>query len=377
MTNVCLVSLYAYKLFHPDNEKAPTYSGSEVQQFILGKELSADKNFNVSFMVGDFKIGQPDFEKINFQKGAVNLYKTVKCMQRNFLIDGLADYWKLYQAMKKTNADVYIIRGGGSLAGKIAWLAKIIVKKRFIYSSAHDRDSDGSFLRNHPWYIGKSYLYALNKADAVVCQHEGQLNAFSNNFHVSAQIIKTMYSIDKTLPEQNQRQFVLWVGRLVPWKNPEFFMHLAEQFGNTQFLMITNSDVTDFAKKFATLKNVTILANVPLEKMDYYFSRAIAFVNTSNEEGFPNTFVQAAKNRVPIISFRVNPEEMLEKFGIGRSSHGNFQEMSTNLKEILENKQLWHTMSKNAHLYALEQHDTGRVIVQYKHLFQKVLSPTF
>src|SRR3989344_9519469 len=107
MTKVCLVSLSAYKHFHPQDERALSFGGSEVQQYQLGKELVKDKNFEVSFLVGDFYDGQPESERVMVDGGVLTLYKTARCQGRNMFIDGAADFWRLYRAMKKTSADVY------------------------------------------------------------------------------------------------------------------------------------------------------------------------------------------------------------------------------------------------------------------------------
>ena len=48
-----------------------------------------------------------------------------------------------------------------------------------------------------------------------------------------------------------------------------------------------------------------------------YFDKAKCFVNSSEFEGFPNTFIQACLGSTPILSFNVNPDNFIERFEVG------------------------------------------------------------
>lgn len=374
MIRVCLISLYAYRLFRPKDGRASPFGGSEVQQYQFGVELSKDRNFEVSFIVGDFYREQQKSERVRIENVDIDLYKAVKCGKRFSLIDSILDFWKLFLAMKKTSADVYIIRGGGSLAGKVAILAKKILKKKFIYSSAHDRDSNRDFFKHHGKIINWLFEYALRHADVVICQHNGQKEAFSENLGIKAMVIRSMYSIEdeSRIPNYESREYVLWVSRLENWKQPEIFAVLAKRFLDEKFLLITNSDTSKFKRAIGKITNFAMVNNVPFQKIDDYFKKAKVFVSTSSSEGFPNTFVQAAKNKTPILSLRVNPEGMLEKYGIGRCAKGSVSQLENDMREILSNETMWSTMSRNAYSYAKGNHDIKKIADEYKILFREV-----
>lgn len=370
MIKVCIVSLYAYRLFDSKDEKSSPFSGSEIQQYYLGRELAKDNNYKVSFIVGDFNKNQPKYKEVFFDTNVIHLFKSVNCGKRNILIDGIGDFWKLYRVMKRISADIYIIRGGGSFAGKVAFIAKTVLKKKFVYSSAHDRDSNGGFLKNHSWLVRRLFRNAINSANIVICQHEGQLVAFKNNLNVNAKVIKSMYPIETELPVYNQtRNFILWVGRLVTWKQPDLFIRLARQFPDEKFLLITNSDITELKKTVPDMNNLEVQQNVPLEDMDNHFRKAKLFINTSAQEGFPNTFVQATKNATPILSLHVDPDKMFEKYDIGRYAHGDFNQLTNNTRLLLDRDDLWYTSSKGAYYYAKENHDIAVIIQSFKEIF--------
>lgn len=359
---ICLISPYSYKLFHPHDKKVLPFSGAEVQQYQLGKALAKDPDFEVDFIVGDFYKEQP--------KSEPHIYKAIKCYKRIFLWDTLQDIWNLSRAMKKINADIYLIRGGGSLAGIIAFLVKKIFKKKFIYSSAHDRDSNLNFFKTHPFYINFLFKYALKNADQVICQHPDQKKAFKKNLGIEATMIRSMYPIPSSKSSHAKRKHILWVSRLADWKQPNYFAELAIKFTKEKFLLITSSDASSFKTQFKNLKNLEVKKEVPFKEINKYFQEAKVFVNTSVFEGFPNTFVQAAKNGTPIISLQVNPEGMLEKYQMGKCAKGNLGELTKDLKEILGNEKLWQKMSKNAYNYAQKNHDINKIVGKYKKIFK-------
>jgi len=365
---ICFISPLSYKLFHPNNERILAFSGAEIQIYQLGMELAKDKDFKVSFIVGDFYPEQPRVEKFRIQ-----IYKVFKYYQRIPLIDALVDFYKLWQVMKEIDADIYLIRGAGSLAGKSAFLAKKILRKKFIFSSAHDRESNLEFFKKNNFYTNWLFKYALKGADIIICQHGNQKQFFKKNFGLEALVIKSIYSISELkTANYNQREFILWVSRLENWKQPEVFLNLAKNFKKEKFLLITSSNASEFKKRLKIPQNLEILENIPFEKMDDYFQKAKIFINTSLSEGFPNTFVQATKNKVPIVSLNVNPDNFLENYKCGFFSRGNINQMINQIETLIGNQKLWQEMAENGYRYARENHDIKKIVEKYKEIFKKL-----
>ena len=70
------------------------------------------------------------------------------------------------------------------------------------------------------------------------------------------------------------------------------------------------------AKEAEKLPNVTFLGTVPPIEMEGWFKKKKLFMNTSIREGFPNTFLQAWMNRVPVVSLNIDPDGIIEKYGL-------------------------------------------------------------
>lgn len=374
---ICLISPLLYKLFHPDDKRVLSFGGAEIQFYQLGLELAKDKDFKVSFIVGDFYKEQPKVEEFRIQnlEFRIQIYKVFKYYQRIPLVDTLADFFKLWKAMKEINADIYLIRGAGSLAGKCAFLAKKVLKKKFIFCLAHDREANLNFFKKNNFYTNWLFRFALKNSDEIITQYQKQKEIFKKNFNLNNVVIKSAYPIENyqtKVKNYELRKYILWVGRLESWKRPEIFAKIATLFPDENFLLITNSSAKESKEKFSAIKNLIILEKIPFREMDSYFQRAKIFINTSITEGFPNTFIQAAKNGTPIISLNVNPDNFLEKYKCGFNAKNNFDEMLNNIELLLEKKDLWQRMSENSFKYTKENHDIKKIIEEYKKLFKKL-----
>ena len=66
-----------------------------------------------------------------------------------------------------------------------------------------------------------------------------------------------------------------------------------------------------------------IRKTVPKEEVTRLLQQSRMLLNTSDAEGFPNTFLQAAQLGVPIVSLHVDPERMLAEYDCGFCADGD------------------------------------------------------
>jgi glycosyltransferase involved in cell wall biosynthesis len=65
------------------------------------------------------------------------------------------------------------------------------------------------------------------------------------------------------------------------------------------------------------MPHVAFSDGVPYHRVQEYYDRARVFVSTSEAEGFPNSFIQAAMGGAAILSLEVDPDGVLAQFGGG------------------------------------------------------------
>jgi glycosyltransferase involved in cell wall biosynthesis len=103
--------------------------------------------------------------------------------------------------------------------------------------------------------------------------------------------------------------------------------------------------------------NLEIIENVSLNEIERLFENAFAFINTSQFEGFPNTFLQAGKYSIPILSLQVSPDDFIEKYGCGIYAHGNVEELDAGLRRLINDPAFYSTCAENVHNYVKTYHD--------------------
>lgn len=368
---LCLIDWFAYGLFKPKSKIV--FGGAQIQLYLIANELAKSNRFSVSFLTDNQKQNRREvFKKIP-------VYQFVRT-PKNSGIKGrlLVGYWhfflRLLIQLRKINADIYAQRAASAETGLIALVCKLL-RKRFIFMVAHVQDVDGSFIRKNGWR-GRLFWLGLNLADKIICQSHDQQKKLNRKLQVKSALITSGYPIKP--PQTEKKQGILWVARAEAWKQPEMFISLAQKFPREKFIMIcppAENDPVYFqqVKRLAAGRpNLRFIKQVPFQKINAYFAQSKIFVSTSISEGFPNTFIQAGLNRVPVISFKVNPDKIIDQYEIGFCANGSKNRLIKMLKKVLGSKALQHRLSINAFSYVKQYHDikktANRFILMIKSL---------
>lgn len=357
---VCFVCPKAYCLFDPD--KGGIFGGAEVDLYILGTSLAKDDSFEVSFVVGDY--GQAS----EVSKQNIRLFKSLKITEPPLIAP-----FKIWRAMKKADADFYFIKtmSAGLL---LVYLFCRINRRKLIIRTAHSSHCDGSYLTKHP-FLRFLYKAAFKKAAAVFTQNRSDANSLKASLDVASITIPNGHII--TDRNEQNKEYILWVARSANFKNPYLFIELAKDLPDQKFVMVCPKAFGDknysILKKIAgKYKNLEFVESVKIFDIQTVFSKAKIFVNTSESEGFANTFIQAAIAAVPIISYKVNPDDFLNKYNCGFCADGSYRKMLELINTLAEDEGLIKKYGENAFAYAKEKHDIQKILPQYKNLFKKI-----
>jgi len=360
LIRVCFIAPKAYPLFNPDVKKV--FGGAEVDLYFLATELAKDENFAVSFITADY--GQQDIETID----NVRIIKSLN-FNKNPLI-GAARVWR---AMHTAESQIYFQEA-------VSWGTLLVAlfctshKRTFVYRTANQGESDGTYF-NRKRLLKKAFSWSLHRAGAVIVQNEIDRENLQTSMGTDSMVIPNGQRLLES--GQTKRDTILWVGRSTPLKRPELFVKLAENFPDENFTMICQQatgdenyrDLLAYAEKVG---NLQFIRAVPFTDIGTYFQQAKVFVNTSDSEGFPNTFIHACNCAAPILSLKVNPDDFINRHNCGMSCDDDWRRMIDSLKTMLqENRYI--ELGKNCKKYVEERHDLAKIIKQYKELFEKLV----
>lgn len=338
-----------------------TFGGANVQMFLIGTEMQQHKDVSVSFLINEY-------DNIDCSiKESLNIVPTFRL--KDSCISKVLKFHKRLQEIQPE----YIIQRGLSLYSCMLALYCRIYGIRFIFMFAHDREIFGRYQTRGK----KALLYPLllKFSHNLVCQSEHQMAALSRRYRKKTALIRTGYQIPDIDYCPEKKTTILWVGRLESWKRAELFVKLAELNKGFEFVMIAppiknDTEYSDMIYDIAThVKNLKMIHFVSFFEIEHYFRDAALFVNTSIQEGFPNTFIQAAKNMTPIVSLNVNPDSFLGKFKCGVWCDNSFVEMNNSLKLLMKDQKLRSEMAINGYKYVKNNHHIVKTVNELKKLF--------
>jgi glycosyltransferase involved in cell wall biosynthesis len=306
-----------------------------------------------------------------------NLWGVIIDQNASFLIQH-----KDVDLINKIDADIYIVPGNHSMSAITAFFCKTR-KKRYIFLAGSDMDyypefktqPDKSDIYGEPHYLK---AYAIEQADLHIVQTQRQADMLQQGFERSAHIILNPIDLSSALPRVQNADKILWVGNTDERvKRPSLVFELARQLPHFSFVIImkpiTKDDVLANAKAAQELPNVDLKFDVPFAEIENHFAGAKLFVSTSVFEGFPNTFLQAAKYGVPIISTIVDPGGILSQHGCGIACDGDFERFVESVRRLMKDDDLYMQMSLSALHYVRTYHDKDIIIAQFEKAFREVL----
>jgi len=360
---ICFVSLGSLPLL-TSNENLKYMGGAELMQVLIGNELTK-KGYNISFIT----YNEEGERRKNFKN--INLIKTYSSSHH-------INYFKkatcLWEALNKANAYIYIQSGG--VRGLVA-LYCFIKRRKYIKWIASDKNVLLEGIDNKTTMSTKITLYIdIKFANLIIAQNIFQKQIIEQKYHKKCIIIKNPIPIQNKknfLQKKNKEKIVLWIGTIRPIKQPEIFLEIALRLPKFNFKMIGGKSESEpelydkIQKKVKNIPNLDFVGFVPYNMINTFYEESSIFVNTSKAEGFPNTFLEAFINFLPVISLNVDPDEIICKNNIGLHSK-TFQQIVKDIFSLLNNDNLRNEMSIRARKYVEENHDLKKITDQFEKL---------
>jgi glycosyltransferase involved in cell wall biosynthesis len=360
--HVCFVAPHAWPVLSADARIAEV-GGAEVQQSILAR-LFAANGYRVSMICLDY--GQPDRTVID----GITVHKAYRphggLPVLRFVHPRLTAMWRV---LREVDAEVYYCRAAGMLAGVVAEFCRRH-GRRSIYAGASDMDfvhGVGGQIR----YARDRWLYrrGVALADRIVAQNDVQRSTCRATFGRDAVVIPSCYQPPAVGDlDPARRDSVLWVGVMRAGKRPELFLELARRLPQRRLVMVGGPGGGDAAlfertrAEAASLPNVEFTGFLALEQVELRFDAARVFVNTSDFEGLPNTFLQAWARGVPTLG----------TVDAGTPVHRQFGEVGEGARQIealFADRSLWERASRACREHFERTHSGAETLARYGRLF--------
>ncbi len=366
--NICLVAPHAYPVL-AESAETKFVGGAEVQQVIVGKEL-ARRGHRVSMICLDH--GQPD-------RSVIDGIEVITAYKPNAGIPVVRFLWprltSLWRCLKIADADVYYTRTADMRAGVIAEFCRRYGRKS-VFAGAGNPDFEKRTARVGSVHHRLIYEYGVRHVDCVMAQNEEQRILCARNFGRESVLVRNCYPD----PGASSGSFggpILWVSNIRTLKRPALVFELARALPHRRFRMIGGATAQEKAlfaqveRQAGEFDNVEFLGFVPYSEIDSHFDGACAFINTSESEGFPNTFLQAWARGIPSVSF-IDSGARLEGEPVG-GLVGDVRGMAEAVEHLASNRELWLARGQLARRYYERFHKPETVIDLYEQVFDELM----
>jgi glycosyltransferase involved in cell wall biosynthesis len=373
--HVCFVAPHAWPVFSGD-PNIQVVGGAEVQQGILAR-LFQRAGYRVSMITLDF--GQAARVEVD----GVTVHKTYRSESGipvlRFLHPRLTAVWR---ALAEVDADIYYHRSSAMLTGIVAEFCRRNAK-RSIYAGASDMDfvpgkEQIRFTRDR-WL----YQHGVRTVDAIVAQNTKQVETCRENYGRHAVLIPSCYQLpaesrSRGGPESGDT--VLWCGTVHKYKRPEILLELARRLPHRKFVMVGGQGVDEtlrvpyfkrILEEARALGNVEATGFLPLARVEPHFDRAHVFVNSSEYEGMPNTFMQAWARGIPTVATvdvgaRRNGELIYKQFDAVEAA-------AAEIERLFEDRLHWQRASARVREYFESTHSAPEVLARYARVFEQLV----
>jgi glycosyltransferase involved in cell wall biosynthesis len=367
MNSICFVSIPSYGYFDTTTQAT---GGAERQLSLLAKEMTGE--FEVHFIVGDY--GQSETKSID----GVTLHKSYQPSQNDTIVEKFQKIRSLNYAITKVDADLYVFRGSPYRALVNFTICKS-KNKKFVYNFANDGDIN-PLGGDNPWIIRELFKLLLKNSDKIITQTEKQKHDLMKKIDVDSDVIPNGYPESNKITPLDDRDYFLWVGRINKnQKRPHKMIQIANELPNEDFLIIgpeSNSSEyqREFEKKVAESPNIEYLGYIGNHEIHDYFSKAIALVNTSKYEGFPNTFLEAWRKKTPVVSLNVPVSRFISDNEVIGSVNDDVLKMVGVLENLSNNMGFRRKQAEIAYKYFKNNYSISECSREYSNVLEQVIS---
>jgi glycosyltransferase involved in cell wall biosynthesis len=279
--------------------------------------------------------------------------------------------------MEKADADIYYQSCAGMLTGILAWFCRRHNRK-FVFRLAHDSDCVPGKQLIHLWRDRKLYEYGLRRADLIAAQGVRQVALLAENYGLDSVPVNMAVDVPDDAERLRKDIDVLWINNLRQFKRPELAVELARLIPDRTLTMIggpTGGSESLYAavkEQAESVSNLNFLGAIPYHKVNDYIERARVFVNTSDWEGFPNSFLQAWIRGVPVVSF-FDPDGLIVGQQLG-AVPVNLPDMAAKVQDLLSNDAVREVIADRARTFVLKNYSPEVIVKIYEDLFASLLN---
>ena len=238
-----------------------------------------------------------------------------------------------------------------------AWLPKLLSPAKKLVFTCHGLDwqrNKWSLIAKNIIQIGE--IFSARFFDERIMVSNSLEEHYKKQYGVNSEVIANGTTVENPLPPDfiknefglNNKDYLLFIGRLVPEKAPHKLIEAFKKIDTHKKLVITGGssatgDYVNYLKRLASGDTRIIFTSYLYENaLKEIYSNAYLYVSTSELEGMPLTLLEAMSYGIPTvvspIPVHIEVVNKYEKFGYVFPS-GKIYDIKTKLQSILDSSE--------------------------------------
>lgn len=336
---------------------AGKFGGAELQVRLLIEAILRRNGVQLTYLARNV---DPDFEDARYRVIRIPRIRGMGCL-------GLwPDGPKLLRLLRRERPDLIYQRVGCAYTG----YAAIYAQKAGIPLVWHvSIDSDlkrdiGRFSSLVATIERMLRDYGIGRADKIVTQSNDQSRMLLERYNRNSTVIGNFQPPAESTLAKNSKFTVVWVANLKPAKRPELFLDIVRQFrgrDDVEFLMVgRGGDRPPYRERLNECIRecdgiLSYLGELSFDSVNRHLQGAHVFVNTSKDEGFPNTLIQSWFHEVAVITLGIDPDHVLSRHKIGVTVDSAI-DAAHQIDQLRRHPAEWRAMVSRASLYVHDNH---------------------
>jgi len=327
--------------------------GAERQQWLLARGMAA-AGWTVTVGVRN-----------GLQRGAETLIEGVRF--RGIGCGQVFSDWRRFFAAERP--DWWYWRCASHLFGFGVGLAKLS-GARTIFAAGLDRDvrvREALYTRPRWW---PAYAMGLSRTDRILLQHGGQYAELPDRWKTKASIVPSIAAgLLTPKPHADRPRQVAWIAALREPKRPDRLVEIAHLLPNVQFVVC--GGITTYmaspgygeriVQMFRSTPNIDYRSQVSPDEAVRIIGDSAMLLSTSDEEGFPSTFLEAWAQGTPVVSLHIDPDNVIRTSGLGAVC-GGVEGAAVEIGDLLMHLRRREEIARRAVRHATEAHSPEAVV---------------
>jgi glycosyltransferase involved in cell wall biosynthesis len=241
---------------------------------------------------------------------------------------------------------------------------------RTIFGAGVDRDvrvREALDQRPRWWPV---YAFGLSRTDRIVLQHHGQRSELPARWSGKAHVVPNIASpVDRVVPRAERRPTVAWIAALRVAKRPDRLVEIARLLPHIRFIVcgspstyMTPAGYSERAiESFRATPNIDYRGQVSPAAAGRVVSESSLLLSTSDEEGFPQTFLEAWSYGTPVVTTGIDPDGAIRDVPLGAVC-SDVHATAAAIADLAGDAMWWQRVSDNARHYVNRAHSPAAAI---------------